>query len=74
MVREVGVHDDDEVSRHELQAVYVCRPETELSCARFEEDVGRVSFGELVCDDLGAVWRAIVDDDEFPVEITGERG
>lgn len=27
VVAEVGVHDDDEVARHELQTVYVCGPQ-----------------------------------------------
>jgi hypothetical protein len=26
----------------------------------------------LLCDDLGAVGRAVVDDDQFPVELTAQ--
>lgn len=29
-----------------------------------------VGFRELVCDDLGAIGAAIVNDDEFPVEVS----
>jgi len=68
-MREVRVHNDDIVSCDELQAVYVCRSKTELAGARFEEDMGRVGFCKLVRDDLGAVWGAVVDDDEFPIKV-----
>lgn len=73
MVAEVGVHDDDEVARHELQAVHVGRPEAELSGASLEDDVGFVGFLELLCDRLGAVGGAVVYDDEFPVEVAARR-
>jgi hypothetical protein len=69
VVREVGVHDDDEVAGRELQAVDVRCAEAELAGARLEEDVGGVGFCELVGDDLGAVRRAVVDDYELPVEL-----
>ena len=47
----------------------LCRSKTELAGARFEEDMGRVGFCKLVRDDLGAVWGAVVDDDEFPIKV-----
>ena len=70
-MREVGVHDDDEVSRGILQAVNVCGAEAEFAGAGVElYSVGAVGFDELLCDGLRAVWRAIVDDDDLPVELT----
>jgi hypothetical protein len=69
VVREVGVHDDDEVAGCELQAVDVRCAEAELAGARLEEDVWGVGFCELVGDDLGAVGGAVVDDYELPVEV-----
>lgn len=69
MVREIGVHDDDEVAGCELQTVDVGCAEAELPGAGVEVDVWRVDLGELVGDDLGAVWGAVVDYDELPVEV-----
>lgn len=69
MVAEVGVHDDDEVAGDELQAVDVGRSETQLSSARLEDDVGGVGLDELVGDILGSVGRAVVDNDEFPIQV-----
>jgi hypothetical protein len=69
MVAEVGVHNDDKVARGELQAVYVGRAETQLAGSGLEDNVGRVGFDKLVCDDLRAIGRAVVDDYEFPVEL-----
>lgn len=69
VVAKVGVHDDDKVARGELQAVDVGRAETKLASARLEEDVRAVGLDELVGYFLGAVGRAIVDNDEFPVEL-----
>jgi hypothetical protein len=70
VVREVGVHDDDEGARGELQAVDIGRPKAELASAGLEEDVGGVGFCELVGDDLRSVGGAVVDDYEFPVEVS----
>jgi hypothetical protein len=39
VVREVGVHDDDEVAGGELQAVDVGSAEAELAGAGLEDDV-----------------------------------
>jgi hypothetical protein len=36
-------------------------------------DAVGVGFGELMRDVLGAVWGAVVDDYEFPVEVSGGR-
>lgn len=71
MVAEVGVHDDDEGSRAELEAVDVGGAEAELAGAGLELDVRGVGFDELVGDFLGAVGGAVVDDDELPVEVAG---
>ena len=69
-MREIGVHDDNIVAGDELETVNVCRSKTKLSCARFEEDMGRVGFCELVRDHLGSVRRSVVNDDELPVELS----
>ena len=39
VVREVSVHDDDEVAGDELQAMYVGGAEAELAGARLEDDM-----------------------------------
>lgn len=72
MVAEVRVHDHDEVAGYELQTVHVCGAETELAGAGFQDDVRGVGFHELLGYDLGSVWRAVVDDYEFPVELATE--
>ena len=72
MVREVGVHDDDEVARHELEAVDVGRSETQLSRAGLEHHVRRVGLDQLLRDYLRAIGGAVVDDDEFPVELAAK--
>lgn len=72
-MREIGVHDDNIVAGDELETVNVCRSKTKLSCARFEEDMGRVGFCELVCDHLGSVRGSVVNDDELPVELAARR-
>jgi len=73
VVAEVGVHDDDIVAGRELQAVDVGRAETEFACSRVQFDVLRADGGDqLLCDFLGAVGGAVVDDDDFPVEVAGE--
>lgn len=48
VVAEVGVHDDDEVARDELQAVDVGRSEAQLAGSSLEDDVGCVGLDELV--------------------------
>lgn len=72
VVGEIGIHDDDEVARRELEPVDVCCAETKLACAGLEEDMRCVGFDELVGYDLGAIWAAVVDDDEFPVEVPAQ--
>lgn len=68
MVAEVGVHDDDVVTRCELQAVDVGGAQAEFAGAWFQDDVVcAVERLELVGDFLGAVGGAVVDDDYFPV-------
>lgn len=72
MVREVGVHDDDEVAGGVFQAVHVGGAETEFAGARFQHDVCRgIDFLELLCDVEGAVGRGVVDDYDFVVEVAG---
>lgn len=70
MVREVGVHDDDEVARREFQAVDVGGAEAQFARARFQHDaLGSVELLQLLGDLQGAVGRGVVDDDDFPVEV-----
>jgi len=72
-VAEVGVHDDDIVAGRELKTVDVRRAETEFACSGLQFDVlGADGGDELLCDFLGAVGGAVVDDDDFPVEVSGE--
>lgn len=72
MVAEVGVHDDDEVARGELQAVHVGGSETEFAGAWLEDDMFGAKKGlQLFGDFEGAVRGTVVDDDYFPVEVAG---
>ena len=74
MVREVGVHDDDEVTGCVLQAVDVGGSESEFTSAGADLDaLGGVDLLELGGDFLGTVGGAVVDDDEFPVEFAGRK-
>lgn len=69
MVAEVGVHDNDKVAGHELETVDVGSTETELASTRLEDNVGAVCLDELIGNLLGAVGRAVVDNDQFPIEL-----
>jgi hypothetical protein len=72
MVREIRVHDDDKVARCELQAMDVGGAETQFAGARADLDTcAAVGFLELGRDFLRAVGGTVVDDYEFPVEVTG---
>jgi hypothetical protein len=72
VVAEVGVHDDDIVSCCELQTVDVGGSEAEFAGAGAQLDVLRADGGdELFGDFLRAVGGAVVDDDDFPVEVSG---
>lgn len=67
---EIGIHYDNVVTAAELQAVDIGCTKTELTCARFEQDMGGVCFCELVCNDLCSVGGAVVDDYKLPVEVS----
>lgn len=69
VVAKVGVHDDDKVARGELETVHVRSAQAKLAGAGLQLHVWAVGLDELVGDFLGAVGRAIVDNDEFPVEL-----
>lgn len=70
-MREIRIHDDDEVTGRELHAVHVRGSQSEFAGAGFEDDVvGAVGFDELFGDILGAVGGAVVDDDDFVVEFS----
>jgi hypothetical protein len=71
-MREIRVHDDDVVARRELQAVDVRGAETQFAGARPDLDaLGGVRFLELRGDFLRAVGRAVVDNYELPVKVSG---
>jgi hypothetical protein len=70
VMREVGVHDDDEVAGDELETVDVGRAETKLAGSGLQEDVWGVDLDELLGNFLGSIGGSIVDNDEFPVEVT----
>lgn len=74
MVAEVGIHDDDVVALGELQAVDVGGAKTELAGTSLEDDMWGVRLHELLSDILGAVRRAVVDNDEFPIKVAERRG
>lgn len=71
VVAEVGVHDNDVVALGELEAVNVGGTESELACAGLQLHMGSVELDELGGDILGAVGRTVVDDYEFPVDVSG---
>ena len=69
MMAEIGVHDDDEAPLRELKPVHVRGAQPQLARARFQDDsIAAIEFLELLRYGKGAIWRGIVDDDEFPVE------
>lgn len=70
MVREIGVHDDDEIAACRFEAVNISGAEAEFTGARAQEDVfGVVQLLQLLGDVEGAVRGGIVDDDGFVVEV-----
>ena len=75
MVREIGVHDDDEAARRVFQTVDISGAQAELAGTGFQDDVRRGVEGlELLGDGEGAVGGAVVDDDNFPVEVVFGEG
>jgi hypothetical protein len=70
-VREVGVHNDDEVAGDELQAVDVGGAEAELAGARLEDNVRGAEGGlEFFGTCEGAIGGGVVDDYYFPVKFS----
>jgi len=69
VVGEVGVHDDDKVAGDELETVDVGCSKTEFASAGLEDNVGGVDLDELLGNFLGSIGGAVVDDDEFPIEV-----
>lgn len=75
-MREVGVHDYDEVAGCVVQAVDVCGAETKLACSWLEDDIRWLWGGWVVCfhelfgDFLCAVRGAVIDYYDFPVEVS----
>jgi hypothetical protein len=71
MMREIRIHDDYEISGNELEPVNIGGSEAELAGARLEQDLVRtVHADQLLCDLLRAIGRGVVNDDEFPLEVT----
>lgn len=72
VMREIGVHDDDEGAGGHGQAVHVGGPEAEFGGAGAEDDVGGGVEGlELAGDGEGVVRGGVVDDYDFVVERAG---
>lgn len=71
MVREVGVHYDDEVARDKLQAMDVGGAEAQLAGARLEDDM-RGAEGGLEFFGAGerAVGGCVVDNYYFPIKFS----
>ena len=69
VMRQICVHDDDEVPLGVLEPVDVGRPEAELLLP-WPEDDGLLSVDllQLLGHVEGAVGRAVVDDDDLEVE------
>jgi hypothetical protein len=44
---------------------------TKLASSWLEEDMGSKGLFELFGDDLSAIWAAVINNDELPVEIPG---
>lgn len=71
MVAEIGVHDDNEVASAVGQAVDVGSAEAKFALTGLEVDVlGAVESLELLSDLEGAVRGAVVDNHDFPVQVT----
>ena len=69
VMRQICVHDDDEVPLGVLEPVDVGRPEAELLLSRPEDDgLLSVDLLQLLGHVEGAVGRAVVDDDDLEVE------
>ena len=69
-MREIGVHDDYEGPRGELKSIDVGSTQAEFACARFEDYATSVEALELLSYLQGAIRRAIVNNNNFPVEFT----
>ena len=68
-MRQICVHDDDEIPLGVLEPVDVGRPEAELLLSRPEDDsLLTVNLLQLLGHVEGAIRRAVVDDDNFEVE------
>ncbi len=75
MVREIGIHDDDEIPRCRFETMDVSGAKAEFTRARAEEDMFRViQFLELLGDFEGAVGGGIVDNDNFVIEAVFDEG
>lgn len=70
VVAEIGVHDDNEVTSSKLQAVDIRGAQTELALAGLEDNVfGAIEALELLADLEGTVRGAIVNNNDFPIEV-----
>ena len=75
MVREIGIHDDDEIPRCRFETMDVSGAKAEFAGTRAEKDVVRViQLLELLGDFEGAVGGGIVDNDNFVIEVIFSEG
>lgn len=71
VVAEVGVHDDNKVARGIFQAVDVSCTQTKLALTGLKDDVFRaIEVLELLRDLEGAVRGSVVDDNNFPIQLS----
>ena len=70
VMAEVGIHDYDVVPLRELESVNICGAEAELSSPCLQLHMWRIGLDQLLCDILSSVGRAVIDDYEFPVDIS----
>jgi hypothetical protein len=70
MMREIRIHNNDKISGNELESVNIRGSEAELAGARLEQNLVRaIHADQLLRDLLRAIWRGVVDDDEFPLKV-----
>ena len=69
-MRQIGVHDDDEIPLGVLEPVDVGRPEAELLLSRPQHDgLVAVDLLQLLGHIESAVGRAVVDHDDLEIEL-----
>ena len=68
-MREISVHEDDEVARAVCQPVDIGAAKTELARACMQLELVAVDFLQLADDVLGAVRGVVIDDNNLKVDV-----